>query len=51
MPGIDPVVRASELEKSPSKRLTPELQPAATLASKAAAHRRIKDFPAPGDKN
>ncbi|ASY56265.1 MULTISPECIES: hypothetical protein [Sinorhizobium] len=45
------VVMSSELEKSPLKRLTSELQPVATLASKTAPHRRIKDFPAPGDEN
>jgi hypothetical protein len=44
------VVISSELEKSPLKRLTSELQPVATLASKTAPHRRIKDFPALGDE-
>ncbi|WEX87212.1 hypothetical protein PZN02_003581 [Sinorhizobium garamanticum] len=42
---------SSDLEKSPLKRLTSELQPVAAPASKIAAHRRIVDFPALGDTN
>jgi hypothetical protein len=46
---MEPVAISSDREKSPPKRLTSELQPVATPASKTAAQRRITDLPAWGD--
>ncbi|MNL42143.1 hypothetical protein D3C87_1645820 [compost metagenome] len=48
---IELVVKASDRENKPSKRLASELQPVATPANRTAAHRRIVDFPTLGDTN